>query len=369
MKRVVFVFLAFLFLFLSVSVSAHKGRTDSDGGHYDQSTGKYHWHHGYEAHQHYDMDGDGDIDCPYDFDNKSDQTGGLQGGKSKVEFINGTESSSDETKGNQTGRGEEVNWFVAVSPFIAVIAIVVIFVLARNISNKNKELEKLNISIKLNERAMSIKMDEERTKYRHILLSHCDQEKQLQGKIEKLKNEYIEYQDREYLRVKRAHETIDKLKIKYEGREKQLQFEINTLKIRLLQNNRFNKQDFIAVYGEDYIRDFLHIPEDDYIGIDGLPASDDGLGLRWGKKYTRFITESTKRYHTADCWHAYEGKAINAFEIRYIYGATPCSICRPDLPNMEWVLGEKILTKFTDSFFVDKDDVMDEGSEEDQDLQ
>lgn len=31
---------------------AHHGRTDSSGGHYDKSTGKYHYHHGYSAHQH-----------------------------------------------------------------------------------------------------------------------------------------------------------------------------------------------------------------------------------------------------------------------------------------------------------------------------
>ena len=72
MKRFVFVFLAFLFLLLSVSVSAHPGRTDEDGGHYDQSTGEYHWHHGYEAHQHYDIDGDGVLDCPLEYNLSGD---------------------------------------------------------------------------------------------------------------------------------------------------------------------------------------------------------------------------------------------------------------------------------------------------------
>ena len=45
---------------------AHPGKTDASGGHYDHSTGEYHYHHGYPAHQH--IDGE----CPYDFD---DQTG------------------------------------------------------------------------------------------------------------------------------------------------------------------------------------------------------------------------------------------------------------------------------------------------------
>ena len=55
----------------TITASAHSGRTDSNGGHYDSSTGKYHYHHGYSAHQHYDMDGDGINDCPYEFEDKT----------------------------------------------------------------------------------------------------------------------------------------------------------------------------------------------------------------------------------------------------------------------------------------------------------
>lgn len=39
---------------------AHSGGTDSEGGHYDHSTGEYHYHHGYPAHQHPDGI------CPYE---------------------------------------------------------------------------------------------------------------------------------------------------------------------------------------------------------------------------------------------------------------------------------------------------------------
>lgn len=73
--------LVFTMLFLSaillpITASAHKGRTDAYGGHYDRSTGEYHYHHGYEAHQHYDMDGDGIPDCPFDYDDKTGQRSG-----------------------------------------------------------------------------------------------------------------------------------------------------------------------------------------------------------------------------------------------------------------------------------------------------
>lgn len=49
-----------LALVLALPCIAHSGRTDSDGGHYDHSTGEYHYHHGKPAHQHY-----ADGSCPY----------------------------------------------------------------------------------------------------------------------------------------------------------------------------------------------------------------------------------------------------------------------------------------------------------------
>lgn len=52
---------------------AHPGKTDANGGHWDRSTGTYHYHHGYPAHQHTNGI------CPYDFD---DQTGANSGSSS-----------------------------------------------------------------------------------------------------------------------------------------------------------------------------------------------------------------------------------------------------------------------------------------------
>lgn len=51
-----------------VAVFAHPGKTDSNGGHFDRSTGEYHYHHGYPAHQHKNGT------CPYDFDNNEKST-------------------------------------------------------------------------------------------------------------------------------------------------------------------------------------------------------------------------------------------------------------------------------------------------------
>lgn len=81
-KHIVGVLVVFLICYLSLAVYAHPGRTDSQGGHYDQGTGEYHYHHGYPAHDHYDMDGDGILDCPYNFDDRTGEDSGSSSGGS-----------------------------------------------------------------------------------------------------------------------------------------------------------------------------------------------------------------------------------------------------------------------------------------------
>lgn len=56
------IFACILLLSCCTVALAHPGDTDANGGHYDHSTGEYHYHHGYPAHQHTDGK------CPYDFD-------------------------------------------------------------------------------------------------------------------------------------------------------------------------------------------------------------------------------------------------------------------------------------------------------------
>lgn len=65
MKKTIPLFTLLIILAFSSMVYAHPGRTDENGGHYDQSTGEYHYHHGYPAHQH-----ENGI-CPYNYDDKT----------------------------------------------------------------------------------------------------------------------------------------------------------------------------------------------------------------------------------------------------------------------------------------------------------
>lgn len=65
MKKIIPLFTLLIILVFSSMVYAHPGRTDENGGHYDRSTGEYHYHHGYPAHQH-----ENGV-CPYDFNDNT----------------------------------------------------------------------------------------------------------------------------------------------------------------------------------------------------------------------------------------------------------------------------------------------------------
>lgn len=78
MQRKTYICIALMLLvscFVTVLVFAHGGRTDANGGHYDRSTGEYHYHHGYPAHQH------ANGVCPYDYDDKTNHPSGGSSGK------------------------------------------------------------------------------------------------------------------------------------------------------------------------------------------------------------------------------------------------------------------------------------------------
>lgn len=68
MKKIHFILLLMFLLACTITVYAHPGGTDSDGGHYNHSTGEYHYHHGRPAHQH-----ENGV-CPYDDNSSGDNS-------------------------------------------------------------------------------------------------------------------------------------------------------------------------------------------------------------------------------------------------------------------------------------------------------
>ena len=102
---------------LSSFTFLHKGRTDSNGGHYDRSSGEYHYHHGYSAHYHYDMNGDGIVDCPYNFKDNTSNKGNTSKSESKTNALKSSDNS--EKKQGSTTR--------TIAAILLVVGILAIF--------------------------------------------------------------------------------------------------------------------------------------------------------------------------------------------------------------------------------------------------
>lgn len=95
-------FFSFLILFPCVAY-AHPGRTDANGGHYNRSTGEYHYHHGYPEHQH-----ENGI-CPYDFD---DRTGYNSGNSGTGENLNKSNSTTTSVSHKKESGVSALEWMI-----------------------------------------------------------------------------------------------------------------------------------------------------------------------------------------------------------------------------------------------------------------
>lgn len=128
-KASVLIMLILSVILFPVPASAHKGNTDAYGGHYDRSTGQYHYHHGYRAHKHTDTNGDGVPDCPYDFKDMTNHTSG---------------ASSDSSETGNTLDSSVPGWVYWAFPILCFI----ILLLALLLHSKNQDLSNLRSSTK-----------------------------------------------------------------------------------------------------------------------------------------------------------------------------------------------------------------------------
>ncbi|MGI5897092.1 MAG: YHYH domain-containing protein [Oscillospiraceae bacterium] len=108
LKTSLSVFILF-FLLLSPYTFAHSGRTDANGGHYDSSTGEYHYHHGYPAHQHENGQ------CPYNFDDKTNHGNGGGGGS-------GTSTNNSSQSSPAKNSNDWIGFVILAAPVVLIAA-------------------------------------------------------------------------------------------------------------------------------------------------------------------------------------------------------------------------------------------------------
>lgn len=294
MKRKISLVLTVLFLLtilLPIAASAHKGKTDAYGGHYDRSTGEYHYHHGFEAHQHYDINGDGVPDCPYDFEDRTNHTSGTSSGSSRSSGIT-LETNPPEfftvVKEVEVPVYRVPDWVYWSLPILMFF----ILLLALLLHSRNKDLSELR--------------------------SSADKEIELERK-----------------KIAALQKSLDSLS----GEADQLRNQIAVEKSKIVENyriilNREIKDRMKNDIGENYLCSLANAPPGSSVDEFGMPHR-----IVQGNDIYIFYLSSTGKYHACYCHHAKGCKHINALQIKTrIIKPTPCSVCNPILPDTDWVI-------------------------------
>lgn len=258
-RRILSLGIALLTVFLLSTVAfAHPGQTNADGGHYDRSTGEYHYHHGYPAHQHTGGQ------CPYDFDDRTGWNSGPSASKSDTKFFDWSDPSN--------------SWGIIL--LFCVLPLPILFGIFI-ISDKRKSRK----------RARAVAEEESR-------------------------------------KAQALQEAIPAFKSKIKG----LKAEYHEIQTSLLTEQVLSPH-VVA-----------NIPEDSFLGSDGLPHQF-GANTDAEDKFYFAVNESTSVLHRPSCIYARGLPLRNIMDIYrpapyspYPYQRPrPCLRCKPQIPNTAWV--------------------------------
>lgn len=162
---------------------AHSGKTDEDGGHYDNSTGEYHYHHGYPAHQHENGM------CPYDYNDNT----------------NYQYSNSKESKLSQPIK---IGIIVTISIIVFCVLSYILFLVMRKEVRKKKCMKYINI---LKPQLEQITNDENRIRFqiRQQISYSLNEVKQKENNIDNLYEKIKQTNPKKYYEYHYGNKTIE----------------------------------------------------------------------------------------------------------------------------------------------------------------
>ena len=319
-----FLSLMFALYFLITPVFAHPGRTDSAGGHYDRSTGEYHWHHGMSAHQHYDMDGDGILDCPYNF---KDTTNHSSGSSSSYSYTTApatfatvpttsspraTTAPQETTTEKKEGKNGMIGWIVSLALVIALYGCSKSHQQESDIDQdrmrkKDQEIQSLKKSLEAKDKALA-DLDEE---MKHKLAAAITE-------ANSYKEKYIVTQ----AKLDSIYSVSENESDKTDGeRISSLSAQICDLKEEL--QDKENKITDLSSKLDKYIR-LEQIPKDVYIRKDGLPVLLKSDTWKYGD-YTAYLSKRSMVYHMDYLCAPAGAPAVHLFKVPNSYRA--CMKC------------------------------------------
>lgn len=265
-------------LFCVVIAFAHPGSTDGNGGHYNRSTGEYHYHHGYPAHQHPNGV------CPYDYHDRTGWDSGTSGSGSSSRHSPTVKYQPETDTSSQSTRTElpEIIKLILKHPILSLIFLALI--------------------------TGWIILFAQRLRAERILGEH--------GGVAKIASQF----------------RVDMAELYERKRLCASQFSgIVSGSTPALLSNPLSINN--ASPSVRFLRRFYHVPYDAYINRDGNPASIIIHGNF--DIYTVWINSQNTIYHNSTCYYASRGRPISVYCLPH--NARPCAKCRPRLPDMSWV--------------------------------
>lgn len=290
-KKCVLVLVAVLVSFSCVSIPlAHPGKTDSAGGHWDHSTGEYHYHHGYPAHQH--IDGV----CPYNFEDQTNHNGG-NSSKGSPATAEEDQEEYDSDSDNKIDWAAIILCIVACSWLLIFEAVSFLFKKISDFfrSRKNKKNSSVTNALppptNLTPPAKSIVPN-----YRKTPMPQPKAENSKEWAI--VNNDHIPESKTEDPPIEEFNQKAKSYcERKYGGKTK------------------------------NEIAHMCGMPINAYISKDNLPCSNDPI-----VQYTFYIAPNGKSFHRLEgC-----SKAFTKVNVASLSGLKPCQLCNPARPDLLW---------------------------------
>lgn len=309
MKRFLAISLCLFLTILPITAHAHSGRTDASGGHYDRTTGEYHYHHGYPAHDHYDMDGDGILDCPYDFNEKNN------GIKENISESSGVKNTISTVRDSPEEKEKS-----EMRDILIVIALSFIIVFGQYLVIRQK-----NYDIAYWKNKLDLDLKKQKNEY-EAKITASESLEEILAKIASGKREESE------IRMHIAHEYEELEKVKQQRRRKEAE-------IQSLISHGYEELEKI----KQKRKIMKQAPLDVSFGEDGMPIYWKPNPKKPYGDYTVYFNEKSGIYHVDHYCASYVSKETHIFKV--IDRARPCKKCAEGFFNFvsvpDWYKSEQ----------------------------
>lgn len=370
-----FVLFMLLLVLCVTPASAHPGRTDSQGGHYNRSTGEYHWHHGMGAHQHYDMDGDGILDCPYTFKGTATTTASPDIYTTTITTAPATFStwattawtspstSTPDTAAKEGGNGPMIGWIVSAALVIALYGSSKSHEKESNldlerIRKQNQEISALKKELEAKSQQLTDLDEETQRKLAELFEASTARETQFQAEIDNLKEESarriseLSEESKKKLTELSREASIKEIQLLAKNRQLQLEYDSVSQRLESIltaaepEEGQSPQQHAVALVAkisalEDAVSEKnekiqelcyeldKHIrreaaPSEVFFASDGLPILCKSLAKKYGD-YTAYLNRKSEIYHLDPSCAPAGSPVVHLFNVPRNYRA--CSRC------------------------------------------